>query len=93
MHCYSCCIPSPLCVSRFIFRYNNYRQHLFLASLSNSPFLSSGQLILPEALKLLPVYITGALKCDAIDGGPEMMPDDKAYAQVITLSNENALDK
>jgi hypothetical protein len=44
-------------------------------------------LILPEALKLLPVYITGALKCDAIDGGPEMMPDDKAYAQVVTLSN------
>lgn len=49
------------------------------------PNASLGQLILPEALKLLPVYVTGALKCDAIDGGPEMTPDDKAFAQIRTL--------
>lgn len=34
-----------------------------------SPGSSPGQLILPETLKLLPVYLTGIIKCDAIDGG------------------------
>jgi protein transport protein SEC24 len=57
-----------------------YRRHCA------QPGSSLGQLILPEALKLLPMYVTGAMKCDAIDGGPEMMPDDKAYAQIKTLS-------
>ncbi|KAI1289561.1 Protein transport protein Sec24C [Halotydeus destructor] len=57
-----------------------YRKHCA------QPNSSLGQLILPEALKLLPVYLTGALKCDAIDGGPEMLPDDKAYAQIRALS-------
>lgn len=31
------------------------------------------------------MYICGALKCDAIDGGPEMTPDDKAFAQIKLL--------
>ncbi|XP_054162584.1 protein transport protein Sec24C-like [Oppia nitens] len=53
-----------------------YRRHCA------QPGSSLGQLILPEALKLLPMYICGALKCDAIDGGPEMTPDDKAYSQI-----------
>lgn len=57
----------------------SYRRHCA------QPGSSLGQLILPEALKLLPVYLTGALKCDAIDGGPEMAPDDKAFAQIRTL--------
>lgn len=57
-----------------------YRKHCA------QPGSSLGQLILPEALKLLPVYVTGALKCDAIDGGAEMLPDDKAYAQIRALS-------
>lgn len=56
-----------------------YRKHCA------QPGASLGQLILPEALKLLPMYVTGALKCDAIDGGPEMFPDDKAFAQSRTL--------
>lgn len=56
-----------------------YRKHCA------QPGSSLGQLILPEALKLLPVYVCGALKCDAIDGGPEMTPDDKAFAQIRTL--------
>lgn len=43
---------------------------------------TSSQLILPEGLKLLPVYLCGALKCDAIDGGKEMFPDDKVLAQL-----------
>lgn len=58
-----------------------YRKHCA------QPGSSLGQLILPEALKLLPVYVTGALKCDAIDGGPEMTPDDKAFAQIKTLGS------
>ena len=50
-----------------------------------SPQSSPGQLILPETLKLLPVYLTGAIKCDGIDGGSEMQPDDKAFAQAKSL--------
>jgi len=48
-------------------------------------FFLAGQLILPESLKLLPMYTCGLLKCDAIDGGPEMNPDDKALAQLRML--------
>ena len=28
------------------------------------------------------MYLCGMLKCDAIDGGPEMTPDDKAFCQI-----------
>jgi protein transport protein SEC24 len=28
----------------------------------------AGQLILPETLKLLPVYVTSLIKCDALTG-------------------------
>lgn len=48
---------------------------------------STSQLILPEGLKLLPVYLCGALKCDAIDGGMEMFPDDKVLAQIELLGS------
>ena len=66
-------------ISRSVKILTAYRRHCA------QPNSSLGQLILPEALKLLPVYVTGALKCDAIDGGPEMTPDDKAFAQIRTL--------
>jgi protein transport protein SEC24 len=66
-------------ISRSVNILTAYRRHCA------QPNSSLGQLILPEALKLLPVYVTGALKCDAIDGGPEMTPDDKAFAQIRTL--------
>lgn len=56
-----------------------YRKHCTTSSTSSS------QLILPEGLKLLPVYLCGALKCDAIDGGQEMFPDDKVLAQINLL--------
>jgi protein transport protein SEC24 len=56
-----------------------YRRHC------TDPRNSSSQLILPERLKLLAVYLCGALKCDAIDGGPEMFPDDKVIAQINLL--------
>lgn len=52
-----------------------------------------GQLILPEALKLLPMYICGLLKCDAIDGGSEMTPDDKAHAQLKLIGSSLALSQ
>lgn len=58
-----------------------YRKHCA------QPGTSLGQLILPEALKILPMYICGLLKCDAIDGGPEISPDDKAYAQLKLLGS------
>lgn len=66
-------------ISRSVKILTAYRRHCA------QPNSSLGQLILPEALKLLPVYVTGALKCDAVDGGPEMTPDDKAFAQIRTL--------
>ncbi|CAG2123288.1 unnamed protein product, partial [Medioppia subpectinata] len=65
-----------LLISRAISILTAYRRHCA------QPGSSLGQLILPEALKLLPMYICGALKCDAIDGGPEMTPDDKAFSQI-----------
>ena len=66
-------------ISKSVKILTSYRRHCA------QPGSSLGQLILPEALKLLPVYVTGAIKCDAIDGGPEMLPDDKAFAQIRTL--------
>lgn len=63
-------------VARAINILTAYRKHC-----SDNP-ASVSQLILPEGLKLLPVYLTGALKCDAIDGGVEMFPDDKVIAQL-----------
>lgn len=57
-----------------------YRKHC-----DDNQATSASQLILPEGLKLLPVYLCGALKCDAIDGGVEMFPDDKALAQLNLL--------
>lgn len=58
-----------------------YRKHCA----SDNQAASPSQLILPEGLKLLPVYLCGALKCDAIDGGPEMFPDDKVLSQMSLL--------
>lgn len=66
--------------SRVINILTAYRKHCT----DNQPSNSS-QLILPEGLKLLPVYLCGALKCDAIDGGIEMFPDDKVLAQMNLL--------
>ncbi|OTF83890.1 transport Sec24C-like protein, partial [Euroglyphus maynei] len=68
-------------VGRVINILTAYRKHCA------QPGTSLGQLILPEALKILPMYICGLLKCDAIDGGPEISPDDKAYAQLKLLGS------
>ncbi|KAK9309798.1 hypothetical protein QLX08_000620 [Tetragonisca angustula] len=49
-----------------------YRKHC--ASPSNA-----GQLILPECMKLLPLYINSLLKSDALSGGADMTIDDRSY--------------
>lgn len=38
-----------------------------------------GQLILPESLKLMPLYVNSIMKNDAISGGSEMTVDDKVW--------------
>lgn len=56
-----------------------YRQHC-----CTNP--NAGQLILPECMKLLPLYINCLLKSDAISGGPDMTIDDKSYVmQALTI--------
>jgi protein transport protein SEC24 len=41
---------------------------------------SAGQLILPECLKLLPLYVSCLLKNDAFSGGSDITLDDRSYA-------------
>lgn len=55
-----------------------YRKHCA------SPGSSIGQLILPECLKLLPLYVNSLIKCDAISGGPEIAVDDRSFAIYCT---------
>lgn len=47
---------------------------------------SAGQLILPECMKLLPVYINCLLKCDALAGGQEITVDDRSWLMLTLLS-------
>ncbi|CAH1404108.1 unnamed protein product [Nezara viridula] len=54
---------------------------------------SAGQLILPECMKLLPLYINCLLKSDAISGGKDMTVDDKWFvmAAVLTMDVPSSL--
>ncbi|KYQ47183.1 Protein transport protein Sec24C [Trachymyrmex zeteki] len=55
-----------------------YRKHCATPS-------SAGQLILPECMKLLPLYVNCLLKSDALSGGADMAIDDKSYImQAVT---------
>ncbi|XP_054707353.1 protein transport protein Sec24D-like [Uloborus diversus] len=56
-----------------------YRKHCASSS-------SSGQLILPDPLKLLPVYINCLLRSDAISGGSDMSLDDRSFAMLAVNS-------
>lgn len=51
---------------------------------------SAGQLILPECMKLLPLYVSCMLKNDALSGGSDMSCDDRYYVmqfvQIMDLS-------
>jgi len=40
---------------------------------------SSGQLILPECMKLLPLYTNCVIKSNALQGGTTIMTDDRSY--------------
>lgn len=46
---------------------------------------SAGQLILPECMKLLPLYVSCLMKNDAISGGSDMTCDDRSYAMQFVL--------
>lgn len=52
-----------------------------------------GQLILPESLKLMPLYVNSILKNDAISGGSEMTVDDKVWQMELIrgLRTENVM--
>ncbi|KDR14171.1 protein transport protein Sec24C-like [Zootermopsis nevadensis] len=47
---------------------------------------SAGQLILPECMKLLPLYVNCVLKSDAVSGGSDMNIDDRSFImQAVTI--------
>uniref|UniRef100_A0A182P5G9 Protein transport protein Sec24C n=1 Tax=Anopheles epiroticus TaxID=199890 RepID=A0A182P5G9_9DIPT len=47
---------------------------------------SSGQLILPECMKLLPLYVNCLLKNDAFSGGSDISIDDRSYVIYYVMS-------
>lgn len=52
-----------------------------------------GQLILPECLKLLPLYVNCILRSDAIAGGQDLTPDDRSWIMftVMTMGVETTV--
>ncbi|XP_028403896.1 protein transport protein Sec24C-like isoform X2 [Dendronephthya gigantea] len=60
-----------------------YRQHCAAPS-------SAGQLILPECMKLLPLYSNSVLKSDALIGGSEMSSDDRSWLMQTVLGMDIA---
>ncbi|XP_072281043.1 protein transport protein Sec24C isoform X4 [Pyxicephalus adspersus] len=51
---------------------------------------SAGQLILPECMKLLPVYLNCVLKSDVLQPGAEVTIDDRAYVRQLVSSMDVA---
>ncbi|CAF1314310.1 unnamed protein product [Adineta steineri] len=47
---------------------------------------TAGQLILPETLKLLPVYVTSLIKCDALTGTQTVTTDDRSLLMQRLMS-------
>ena len=47
---------------------------------------SAGQLILPECMKLLPLYTNCLIKSDAISGGADVGCDDRAFLMSAVCS-------
>lgn len=45
-----------------------------------------GQLILPECLKLLPLYINCVLRSDAVAGTSEITPDDRSWLMYSVMT-------
>uniref|UniRef100_A0A1E1X2A1 Putative vesicle coat complex copii subunit sec24/subunit sfb2 n=1 Tax=Amblyomma aureolatum TaxID=187763 RepID=A0A1E1X2A1_9ACAR len=71
------------CVGRGAQMLAAYRKHCASPS-------SSGQLILPECMKLLPLYLNCMLKSDALAGGPELTTDDRSFAMLSLCSMDVA---
>ncbi|XP_075554438.1 COPII coat complex component secretory 24CD isoform X2 [Dermacentor variabilis] len=71
------------CIGRGAQMLAAYRKHCASPS-------SSGQLILPECMKLLPLYLNCLLKSDALSGGPEMTTDDRSFAMLSLCSMDVA---
>ncbi|XP_070608180.1 protein transport protein Sec24C isoform X2 [Erythrolamprus reginae] len=51
---------------------------------------SAGQLILPECMKLLPVYLNCVLKSDVLQPGSEVTTDDRSYIRQLVSSMDVA---
>ena len=47
---------------------------------------SAGQLILPETMKLLPLYLNCLLKNDALSGGSDMTIDDRSFVMQVVMT-------
>ncbi|GBP12210.1 Protein transport protein Sec24C [Eumeta japonica] len=60
-----------------------YRRHCASPS-------SAGQLVLPEAMKLLPLYTNCILRSDAVAGGPDITCDDRSCAMYRALTADVA---
>ncbi|XP_028157980.1 protein transport protein Sec24C-like, partial [Ostrinia furnacalis] len=56
-----------------------YRRHCASPS-------SAGQLVLPESMKLLPLYTSCLLRSDALAGGPDITCDDRSCAMYRALT-------
>lgn len=61
----------------------SYRKHCASPS-------SAGQLILPECMKLLPLYINCLTKSDALSGGPDMSTDDRSFGMLAVATMDVA---
>lgn len=55
---------------------------------------SAGQLILPECMKLLPLYVNCLLKSDALSGGSDMTLDDRSFVMqaIMTMDVPNSVN-
>lgn len=55
---------------------------------------SAGQLILPECMKLLPLYVNCLLKSDALSGGTDITIDDRSFCMmaVMTMDIDNSVN-
>ncbi|XP_006004983.1 protein transport protein Sec24C isoform X2 [Latimeria chalumnae] len=51
---------------------------------------SAGQLILPECMKLLPVYLNCVLKSDMLQAGADVSTDDRAYIRQLVTAMDVA---
>ncbi|CAH1990450.1 unnamed protein product [Acanthoscelides obtectus] len=47
---------------------------------------SAGQLILPECMKLLPLYVNCLLRSDALSGGSDMTVDDRSFVMMAVMT-------